>query len=77
MERDSLSEPNQSGTRLIISVISREVMPMVGGRTDRRGERFDPRSFANDPDIARLLQEIGVGIVSKNGGLVPSKAATS
>lgn len=50
---------------------------MARGKNDRRGERFDPRSFANDPDIARLLQEMGVSILGKNGGIVPSKAATS
>ena len=52
-------------------------MQMARGKHDRRGERFDPRSFANDPDIARLLQEMGVSILGKNGGIVPSKAATS
>ena len=52
-------------------------MQMARGKNERRGSKFDLEGLASDPDIARLLREMGVSVVSKNGGKVPQKAVTS
>lgn len=46
---------------------------MARGKNDRRGEKFDLDSLASDPDIARLLREMGVRVTGKNGGMTPLK----
>ena len=50
---------------------------MARDENKRRPDKFDPRSFASDPDFAKMLRELGIGAVGKDIGMVPKKAVTS
>ncbi|MDA1229882.1 MAG: DEAD/DEAH box helicase [Planctomycetota bacterium] len=47
---------------------------MARGKNNRRSERFNPPGFGSDPDLAKLLKEMGIGFPGLNLAGVKPKA---